>query len=125
VVQDAVRIRIGTCLGPLQRVFRQRLDLIFYAIQGVAIVAARTGADTNAARLFAGAETLGPDIGSGSMPEWNVWRDQHLERLRDALSPADFAVSWAAGERLDSGVLVKEALMAARQTESDAAATTP
>jgi predicted ATPase/class 3 adenylate cyclase/DNA-binding CsgD family transcriptional regulator len=120
--------------GGAVRCYREALEIwnetgdrrgVFYAIQGVAIVAARTGAHTTAARLFAGAETIGPDVGSGSMPEWNVWRDQHLEELRDALTAADFAVSWAAGERLDSGVLVKEALMAARQTESDAAETTP
>jgi hypothetical protein len=120
--------------GGAVRCYREALEIwnetgdrrgIFYAIQGVAIVAARTGAHTSAVRLFAGAETIGPDVGSGSMPEWNVWRDQHLEELRDALTAADFAVSWAAGERLDSGVLVKEALMAARQTECDAAETTP
>ena len=87
------------------RCYREALEIwnetgdrrgVFYAIQGVAIVAARTGAQTTAARLFAGAETIGPDVGSGSMPEWNVWRDQHLEELRDALTAADFAVSWAA-----------------------------
>jgi hypothetical protein len=59
------------------------------------------------------------------MPEWNVWRDQHLDRLREALGPADFAVSWAAGERLEAEVLVKESLMSARHMESDTAETTP
>jgi predicted ATPase/class 3 adenylate cyclase/DNA-binding CsgD family transcriptional regulator len=92
---------------------------IFYAIQGVAIVAARTGRFTTAVRLFAGGDSIASDVGSGSMPLWNTWRDEHLGLLRDGLSPVDFSTSWIAGERLERDVLVKEALLAARRIEAD------
>jgi predicted ATPase/class 3 adenylate cyclase len=88
----------------------------YYAIQGIAIVATRAGRFTTAVRLFAGADALGADVGSGSMPPWNAWRDRHLELLRDALSPVEFSIGWIAGERLEPDVLVKEALIEARRT---------
>jgi predicted ATPase/class 3 adenylate cyclase/DNA-binding CsgD family transcriptional regulator len=125
---------LGGNAGGAVRCYREALELwsetgdlrgVFYAIQGIAIVTSHSGALTTAVRLFAGAETIAPIVGSGSMPEWNVWRDQHLDRLREALGPADFAVSWAAGKRLEAEVLVKEALMSARHTESVTAETTP
>jgi hypothetical protein len=92
---------------------------ICYAVQGIAIVALRAGHLHTAARLFAGAETIAPDVGATSMPRWNTWRDQSLGMLREALSPVDFATCWAAGEQLDRDVLVKQALTAAQRTESD------
>jgi predicted ATPase/class 3 adenylate cyclase/DNA-binding CsgD family transcriptional regulator len=109
------------------RYYRQALELwsetgdwrgMFYAVEGIAIVSARTGHPTSAVRLFAGADAIASDVGSGSMPQWNIWRDQHLDLLRDALNPADFSISWTAGERLERDVLVKEALVVARRTES-------
>jgi predicted ATPase/class 3 adenylate cyclase len=92
---------------------------IYYAVQGIAIVATRAGHLHTAVGLFAGADTIAPDVGSGSMPLWNTWRDQYLGMLQDALSPVDFATGWAAGEQLDRDVLVKQALTAAQRTESD------
>jgi predicted ATPase/class 3 adenylate cyclase/DNA-binding CsgD family transcriptional regulator len=92
---------------------------IYYAVQGIAIVATRAGHLHTAVGLFAGADTIAPDVGSGSMPQWNTWRDQYLGMLQDALSPVDYATSWAAGEQLDRDVLVKQALTAAQRTESD------
>ena len=71
-------------------------------------------------RLFAGADAIAADVGASSMPQWNTWRDQHLDTLRDALSPVDFSANWTAGERLAADVLVKEAIVAARRTETDA-----
>ena len=112
------------------RCYRDALELwtetgdrrgVFYAVQAIAIVSTRAGGLTTAVRLFAGADAIAPDVGSGSMPQWNTWRDQHLDTLRDALSPADFSISWTAGERLAADVLVKEAIIAARRTETDAA----
>lgn len=108
------------------RLYREAIELwsetgdwrgIYYAVEGVAIVAARTGHPTTAVRLLAGADAMASDVGSGTMPLWNAWRDRHLDLLRDALSPADFSISWTAGERLDRDVLVKEALVAARRAE--------
>jgi predicted ATPase/class 3 adenylate cyclase len=91
---------------------------IYYAIQGIATVATRVGRFTTAVRFFAGAEGLAADIGSGSMPSWNAWRDRQLERLRDALSPVEFEIGWMAGDRLEPDVLVKEALIESRRTSS-------
>jgi hypothetical protein len=92
---------------------------MYYAVQGIAIVAARAGHLHTAVGLFAGADTIAPDVGSGSMPLWNTWRDQYLSMLQDALSSVDFATGWTAGEQLDRDVLVKQALTAAQRTESD------
>jgi predicted ATPase/class 3 adenylate cyclase/DNA-binding CsgD family transcriptional regulator len=112
------------------RCYREALELwsetgdrrgVFYAVQGIAIVSTRAGDFTTAVRLFAGADAIAADVGPGSMPQWNTWRDQHLGTLRDALSPVDFSTSWAAGERLAADVLVKEATIAARRAETDAA----
>ncbi|HEY6697107.1 MAG TPA: hypothetical protein VIZ67_02710 [Acidimicrobiales bacterium] len=116
------------------RCYRKALELwsetgdrrgIFYALQGIAIVLTRAGGFTTAVRLFAGAGIIATDIGSGSMPQWNAWRDQHLATLRDELRPVDFSVSWTAGEHLETDVLIKEALMAARQMEADPAEAAP
>jgi predicted ATPase/class 3 adenylate cyclase/DNA-binding CsgD family transcriptional regulator len=116
--------------GGAARCYREALELwsdtgdrrgVFYAVQGIAIVSTRVGDFATAARLFAGADAMAGDVGAGSMPQWNTWRDQHLDTLRDALSPVDLSTSWAAGERLAVDVLVKEAGIAARRTETDAA----
>jgi predicted ATPase/class 3 adenylate cyclase/DNA-binding CsgD family transcriptional regulator len=112
------------------RCYREALELwsdtgdrrgVFYAVQGIAIVLTRSGDFATAVRLFAGADAIAADVGAGSMPQWNAWRDQHLDELRDALSPVDFSTIWAAGERLAADVLVKEAIIAARRTETEAA----
>jgi hypothetical protein len=104
------------------RCYEQALELwsetgdcrgIFYAVQGVAIVAARAARGTTAVRLFAGSEALAPDIGASSMPQWNTWRDRHLDQLRTDLTEVDFSSGWSAGQRLEPGVLVKEALIEA------------
>lgn len=92
---------------------------MFYAIEGISIVAGRAGRLISAVQLFGGADAIAPDVGSGSMSRWNTWRDQHLDALRDALSPVDFSINWAAGQRLAPDVLVKEALMTAQRTEAD------
>jgi predicted ATPase/class 3 adenylate cyclase/DNA-binding CsgD family transcriptional regulator len=84
---------------------------MFYAIEGIAIILARAGRFIAAAQLFAGAGAIAPDVGSNSMSRWNTWRDRHLNMLRDALSPVEFSIHWAAGQRLEPEVLVKEALM--------------
>ena len=111
------------------RCYREALELwdetgdrrgVFYAVQGIAIVLTRAGGFTTAVRLFAGADAIAADVGASSMPQWNTWRDQHLDTLRDALSPVDFSANWTAGERLAADVLVKEAIVAARRTETDA-----
>jgi predicted ATPase/class 3 adenylate cyclase/DNA-binding CsgD family transcriptional regulator len=83
---------------------------MFYAIEGIAIVLSRAGRVTAAVQLFAGADALAPDVGSSSMSRWNAWRDRHLNGLRDALDPVEFSIHWAAGQRLERDVLVKEAL---------------
>jgi predicted ATPase/class 3 adenylate cyclase/DNA-binding CsgD family transcriptional regulator len=88
---------------------------IYYAIQGIAIVATREGRLPTAVRLFAGAHGLGPDVGGASMPLWNEWRDHYLALLREALSSVEFSTGWLAGERLEPDVLVKEALIEARR----------
>jgi predicted ATPase/class 3 adenylate cyclase len=107
------------------RCYEQALELwsetgdwrgIFYAVQGVAIVATRAGRGTTAVRLFAGSEALAPDIGASSMPQWNSWRERHLDRLRADLSAVEFSSGWSAGERFEPGVLVKEALIEARRS---------
>ena len=104
-----------------QQGYRQALRLwsdtgdrrgMFYAIEGIAITLVRAGRFDPAAQLFAGAGALAPDVGSGSISRWNSWRDRHLARLRDALSPEELSAHWAAGQRLDLDVLVKEALIA-------------
>jgi predicted ATPase/class 3 adenylate cyclase/DNA-binding CsgD family transcriptional regulator len=92
---------------------------IFYAIEGISIVAGRTGRPISAVQLLGGADAIAPDVGSGSMSRWNTWRDQHRDMLRDALSPVDFSINWATGQRLEPDVLVKEALMTAQRTEGD------
>lgn len=116
--------------GGAARCYREALELwsetgdrrgLFYALQGIAIVSTRAGDFTTAVRLFAGADAIAADVGASSMPQWNTWRDQHLGTLRDGLSPVDFSTSWAAGERLAADVLVKEATIAARRVETDAA----
>jgi hypothetical protein len=93
---------------------------IVYAVQGIAIVATRAGRFTTAIRLFAGADALGSDVGADSMPPWNAWRGRHLDTLRESLSAVELSSGRTAGERLEPDVLVKEALMEARQTETDA-----
>ncbi|MGH2477548.1 MAG: ATP-binding protein, partial [Candidatus Limnocylindrales bacterium] len=107
------------------RCYEQALELwsetgdwrgIFYAVQGVAIVAMRAGRRTTAVRLFAGSEALAPDIGASSMPQWNAWRDRHLDQLRTELTDIEFSSGWSAGKRLEPGVLVKEALIEARRS---------
>ena len=107
------------------RCYEQALELwsetgdwrgIFYAVQGVAIVTARVGRGTTAVRLFAGSEALAPDIGASSMPQWNTWRDRHLDQLRTDLTEVEFSSGWSTGQRLEPGVLVKEALIEARRT---------
>jgi predicted ATPase len=90
---------------------------IHYAVVGIGILATRAGHHVPAVCLFAGALAAGSDVGSASMPAWNVWRDRHLDRLRAAVSPRQFSTEWAAGERLSQDVLVKEALMEARRLE--------
>jgi hypothetical protein len=82
---------------------------MFYAIEGIAIVLSRYGQLTAAVRLFAGADAIAPDVGSSSMSRWNTWRDRHLKALRESLDPIEFSVHWAAGQRLEPDVLVKEA----------------
>jgi class 3 adenylate cyclase len=47
---------------------------------------------------------------------WNTWRDRHLDRLRTDLSAIEFSTGWSAGQRLEPGVLVKEALIEARRS---------
>ncbi|HKE75844.1 MAG TPA: hypothetical protein VKB57_19660, partial [Acidimicrobiales bacterium] len=81
-----------------------------YAVEGIAIVLTRTGNHVSAAQLFAGAGETAADVGSSSMVRWNTWRGRHLSLLREALSPAEFSIHWAAGRRLDLDVLAKEAL---------------
>jgi predicted ATPase/class 3 adenylate cyclase/DNA-binding CsgD family transcriptional regulator len=102
-----------------QRGYREALKLwrdtgdkrgMFYAVEGIAIVLTRTGRFNSAAQLFAGADGIAADVGASSMSRWNTWRSRHLDILRDTLSPAEFSVHWAAGQRLDLDVLVKEAL---------------
>ena len=116
--------------GGAARCYREALELwsetgdrrgVFYAVQGIAVVSTRARDFTTAARLFAGADAIAADVGAGSIPQWNSWRDRHLGTLRDALSPVDFSTSWTAGERLAADVLVKEAAIAARRAETDAA----
>jgi predicted ATPase/class 3 adenylate cyclase len=92
---------------------------IFYAVEGIAIVATRAGRFVPAVRLLAGAAAIAPDVGSSSMSPWNTWRDRHLDVLREALSPVEFSVNWAAGKRLEPEVLVKETLATAHRTEAD------
>ena len=53
------------------------------------------------------------------MPGWNGWRDHHVALLRAGLGPRAFAAGWAAGESLDPDVLVKEAMVEARQLGAD------
>ncbi len=116
--------------GGAARCYREALELwtdtgdrrgIFYAVQGIAIVSTRSRDFATAARLFAGADAIAADVGAGSMPQWNTWRDQHLDTLRNELSPDDVSTIWAAGERLAVDVLVKEAIIAAGRAETDAA----
>ena len=104
-----------------QQGYRQALKLwsdtgdrrgMVYAIEGIAITLARAGRFVPAARLFAGAGAIGPDVGAGSMSRWNTWRGRHLAMLCDALAPEERSAHWAAGQRLELDVLVKEALMA-------------
>jgi hypothetical protein len=104
-----------------QQGYRQALKLwsdtgdrrgMVYAIEGIAITLARAGRFVPASRLFAGAGAIGPDVGAGSMSRWNTWRGRHLAMLRDALAPEERSAHWAAGQRLELDVLVKEALMA-------------
>jgi hypothetical protein len=92
---------------------------IFYAIEGISIVAGRTRRLISAVQLLGGADAIAPDVGSGSISRWNAWRDQHLDMLRDAMSTVDFSINWATGQRLEPDVLVKEALMTAQRTERD------
>jgi predicted ATPase/class 3 adenylate cyclase/DNA-binding CsgD family transcriptional regulator len=91
---------------------------IFYAIEGIAVVVARAGRCAPAVQLFAGAGTIAPDVGSTSIARWNTWRGQHLDMLRAALTPTEFSANWAAGQRLEPDVLVKEALVTAERAEA-------
>ena len=50
------------------------------------------------------------------MPQWNSWRERHLDRLRADLSAVEFSSGWSAGERFEPGVLVKEALIESRRS---------
>jgi hypothetical protein len=45
--------------------------------------------------------------GASSMPQWNTWRDRHLDQLRTDLTEVEFCCGWSAGQRLEPGVLVK------------------
>ena len=110
------------------RRYREALELwsdtgdrrgIFFAVEAIAIVATRSGLFTPAVRLLAGAAAIAPDVGPSSMSPWNTWRDRHLNVLRDVLGPVEFSVNWAAGERLEPDVLVKETLATAHRTEAD------
>jgi hypothetical protein len=92
---------------------------IFYAIEGIAVVVARAGQCVPALQLLAGAGTIAPDVGSTSIARWNTWRGRHLDMLRAALNPTEFSANWAAGERLDPDVLVKEALVTADRVQVD------
>src|SRR5262249_29264662 len=85
---------------------------MFYAMEGIAVTLTRTGQFLAAAQLFAGANTIAPQVGSGSMSSWNLWRDRHLGVLRAALSPVELSAHQSVGERLELDVLVKAALMA-------------
>jgi hypothetical protein len=92
---------------------------IFYAIEGIAVVVARAGWCIPAVRLFAGAGGIAGDVGSTSIVRWNTWRSRHLDMLRAALTPTEFSANWAAGQRLEPDVLVKEALLTATRAEVD------
>lgn len=93
---------------------------IHFAVQGIGIVAIRAGRLTAAVALFAGADAAAPDAGARTMPAWNGWRDHHLALLRAGLSQRAYAAGWTAGECLDPDVLVKEAIVEARQLDADA-----
>jgi predicted ATPase/DNA-binding CsgD family transcriptional regulator len=90
---------------------------VIFNIAGLAVIAERSGATEQAARLFAAAETLEQVIGAPMSPRHTLPArpvfERSLEAARKRLGEATFASAWSAGRALAAEEAIAEALAVA------------
>jgi non-specific serine/threonine protein kinase len=109
----------GLALASARGDLRDSVD----GVEGMAWLAAATGRPDHAARLLGAAATLREEIGSPPSPTEVADFAPLLDRLRDALGPAEFEMAWAAGRALPPQEAIAEALVFSAAPSEPPAAT--